>query len=76
MLNLIKKYFKRAPLHDRELYVLRNGIAFVKCKRCGAESIPWRVPVKEAIAYNERYPESLTELYKIDKTKTGGACRD
>ena len=69
MKEWIRNIFKRKPLHDRELYVLENGLAFVKCKRCGQESIPWEVNKKEAVAFNERHPESMKELLEVDKNK-------
>lgn len=76
MKDWIKKLFTRKPLHDKQLYVLNNGYALVKCKRCGNESIPWQVPKKDAVDFNERHPESMKELLGIEHTRTIGACRD
>lgn len=75
MMTWIKNLFKRKPVHERELYVLKNAIAFVRCKRCGMQSMPWRVRPDQAKEYNERHPEMYTELDEIDKTKVSDACR-
>jgi hypothetical protein len=75
-MKFLKNLFKRKPEHDRELFVLRNGYAFVKCKRCGMESIPWTVNKKEAEGYCDRHPEQIKMLVEIDQNKVAGACRD
>lgn len=72
----LRKLFKRKPLHDKELYVTSNGYAFVKCKRCGSESIPWKVSPDKAKQFQIDHPKMYEELSEIDKNKTIGACRD
>jgi hypothetical protein len=76
MLKRIKKFFKRKPLHDKQLYCTSNGYAFVKCKRCGSESIPWQVSLDKAKQFQIDRPEMYQELASIDKNRVIGSCRD
>lgn len=45
--------------HDRCEYVTTSGLMFIKCLRCGAESIPWRVRPDQAKDWRDRHPNEI-----------------
>jgi len=52
--------------HDRKLFLI-GDIALVKCRTCGAESIPWNPPVEavaraQALGHHENDAREIAEI--------------
>lgn len=57
--------------HEKKLFCV-GEIAFVKCKTCGDESIPWQVRKSIADDWHESHPNAMEELLEINnKLGTG-----
>lgn len=57
--------------HDRCEYITETGIMVIKCVRCGAESIPWRVSVIQAKEWRERHPDQIERVLDYERARTG-----
>lgn len=75
MLKRIKSFFQRfkRPEHDRELFVV-GQLAFVKCKRCGSESIPWVISKTKADQFRKDHPDNMELLKEIEKSPRDYRC--
>ena len=62
--KIIKKF--GGHVHDKQLFVV-GEVWLVKCVECGAESIPWHVPVRLRDWAKEAHKDDVTELVKIEK---------
>lgn len=60
--------FEDSCEHLKDVYCV-GRIAFVKCLKCGAESIPWEVKQEVADAWTASHKERLEALYEFDRAR-------
>jgi hypothetical protein len=53
-------------IHDKQLFVV-GEVCLVKCVQCGAESIPWHVPLHLRDWAKEAHKDDVSELVKVEK---------
>ena len=66
-LDRLKKRFG-LHVHNKQLFVIPNSdAALVKCIDCGAESLPWRIPIHLKEWAKEAHKDDIKEYVKIEE---------
>ncbi len=68
MINWMKKWWRYIThpnpccFDDDRITLVSGRYAFVKCRNCGCESIPWRISEEKADQWRERHKKEREEF--------------